>query len=117
MRWPAPMAEPGHPLQLVLGPLTWAAWFVVMYAGLSLGCTLAPPAGQGAVTWLNGLLLAATLVVTLLLLACALRCWRASSTAEAQRWFVSRVAAGIYLYSAVSTLLVGAPVVVLPPCL
>lgn len=117
MHWPAPLVQPGHPLQLALGPLVWAAWFVVMYSGLSLGCAFAPPLGQGAATWLNGLLLVLTLVVTLALLACALRCWRASATAASRRVFVPRVAAGIYLYSAISTLLVGAPVAVLPPCL
>ncbi|HEY8386905.1 MAG TPA: hypothetical protein VIK82_11870 [Porticoccaceae bacterium] len=117
MRWSAPLMHPGHPVQLVLGPVLWAAWFVIVYAGLSQACAFAPPLAQGAFTWVNGLLLALTLGVTLILVACAWRCWEAAASAKAQALFVTRVAAGIYLFSAVSTLVVGAPVVVLPPCL
>lgn len=115
------MIRPGHPLHLVLGPTIWATWFVVLYASLSVACSLVPPAAsQGAMTWLNALLLVLTVLVTLLLAILAWRCWRNASgntDGTGDRAFVSKVAAGVYLLSASSTLVIGVPVVLLPPCM
>lgn len=110
--------HPLHPFQLVLGPIIWALWFVAVYATLSVGCSVAPPAvDSGAVTWLNGALLILTALVTLLLAGAAVWCWRASSQGSNGERFFSRVAASIYLLMAVATFLGGTPIVVLPPCL
>ncbi|MEX1031948.1 MAG: hypothetical protein WDZ30_01180 [Cellvibrionaceae bacterium] len=115
------MISPFHPLQLALGPAIWLAWFSAMYGGLSLACVAAPPAPeQGAYTWINGVLLAATLVTTGLLVYWTRNCWRAPLTGDGierpARAMISRVAAGLYLVSAVATLSVGLTVLVLPPC-
>lgn len=107
-----------HPLQLVVGPIIWALWFVTIYAALSVVCSAAPPvADTGPFTWLNGLLLVLTLLTTLLLVVAGARCWRASRTGSAREEFFTRVSAGVYLLTAASTLLIGMPVAVLPPCL
>ncbi len=99
-----------HPLQLVLGLTVWAIWFVALYGGLSVACKLAPPpASAGALTWLNGALLLFTLATAALLGYWARLCWRAQG-------FIARVGAGVHLASAVATLAMGLPALVLPPC-
>lgn len=115
------MFHPNHPLHLVLGPIIWAGWFVGLYASLSVACSLTPPAAsQGALTWINGTLLVLTGLVGLLLMALGYRCWRHASAAAGAgcaRPFVSRVASGIYLLTAVSTFTLGVPMLLLPPCI
>ena len=110
------MFAPTHPLQLVLGLIIWSAWFVLIYAVLSVGCSFAPPADvSSSVNWINGLLVVLTVFTTLLLIFFSSRCWRARSVAGSGG-FTARVAACIYLIGAVSTLAIGIPVFVLPPC-
>lgn len=105
-----------HPAHLFLGLVAWSVWFVAIYGLLSVGCAVAPPATeQGAATWINGWLLALTVAVTLLLASAAWRCWRITADSREHR-FVVRVSAGVYLVSAASTLAVGLPVIVYPPC-
>ncbi|SEO48438.1 hypothetical protein [Aquisalimonas asiatica] len=105
-----------HPMHLFAGLVIWSVWFVAIYGGLSVGCAVAPPAvDQGAVNWINGILLLLTLGVTALLAGAAWGCWRVAPAGDEHR-FVVRVAAGVYLLSAGSTLAVGLPVVVYPPC-
>ena len=115
------MFRPNHPLHLVLGPTLWAVWFVVIYAGLSVACRLSPPAAdQGAMTWISGLLLLMTVLVILLLLILGRWCWREASTNPSlsrNRRFISRVSAGAYLVMAISSFLIGVPIILLPPCL
>lgn len=115
------MFRPFHPLHLVLGPTIWAGWFVALYASLSVVCALAPPAtSQGAMTWINGLLLVLTVSVTLLLMTLAYRCWRevsAGTSTTCNGAFISKVSAGVYLLTASATLMIGLPVVLLPPCI
>jgi peptidoglycan/LPS O-acetylase OafA/YrhL len=111
------MLAPTHPLQLALGLIIWSGWFVLIYAALSIGCAFALPDNSlSPVNWLNALLLVLTLLATALLGYLAWRCWRAPIQ-RGDRHFIARVAAGVYLASAVSTLAIGLPVVVLPPCL
>lgn len=115
------MLPPFHPLQLALGLILWSIYFVVLYSGLSLGCVYAaPPPAQGALTWLNLVLLLLTLITTSGLLWQAWRCWRwhriNRNRATAPHRFVSAVSTGIYLMAALATLAVGAPAVVLAPC-
>lgn len=118
------MWRPDHPAQLLLGLTLWAVWFVLLYGGLSVGCAVAPPAEQsGAINPLNATLMLLTLVVTGVLLLAAWRCMRAApepdsnSKESANRRMIARVSAGLYLFSALATLGIGLPVLVLPPCL
>ena len=111
------MFAPTHPLQLALGLIIWSVWFVLIYSVLSIGCAFAPPDNSlSPLNWLNALLLVLTLLTTVLLGLFAWRCWRAP-TPLGEHQFIARVAAGIYLVGAVSTLAIGLPVLVLPPCL
>ena len=113
------MPGPAHVFQVVLGLVIWSVWFVAVYAGLSVGCAVAAPdPAAGAVTWLNGTLLLLTLLTTLLLAFWARRCWRVSVEAQADSMerFVTRIAAVVHGVSAASTLAVGLPIIVYPPC-
>lgn len=112
------MIAPFHPLQLALGLIVWSVWFVVLYGGLSVACAVVPPAATlGVITWVNGLLLLLTLATTALLAYWARVCWRAAAgEITRQQRFVGRIAAGVHLIAAGSTLAVGLPVIALPPC-
>ena len=114
------MLSPFHPMQLVMGLIIWAAWFVVLYGLQGVACGVAPPsAALGAVTWVNAVLLVVGACVTLLLLYAAYRCWKAGpdpSRGDSHRQFVARVGAGIYLFSAVAAAAITLPVVIYPPC-
>lgn len=110
------MFTPTHPLQLVLGLIIWSAWFVLIYAVLSVACSVMPPANIASpVNWINALLLVLTVITTLLLAFFSMRCWRARAIAG-NSGFTARVAACVYLIGAVSTLAIGIPVLILPPC-
>ncbi len=91
---------------------------VLLYGGLSVGCAVAAPAPeQGAMTWLNGLLLVLSVLMVALLLGLAWRCWAAAgATADAQAGFFGRIAAAVYGLSAGSVLAIGLPTLMLPPC-
>ena len=111
-----------HPLQLALGFTVWSVWFVAAYGGLSIGCSLSPPAPhEGVGTWINVALALWTLATALALAALAWGCWRARASAAApspsvaQR-FIAPLAAVLHLAAAVATLFVGLPLVALPPC-
>lgn len=114
------MMAPTHPLQLALGLIVWAVWFVALYGGLSVGCALAPPAADlGARTWLNGLLAALTAITFGWLAWQVRRCGRATRSGigePSSRRFLSTLGAGVYAVAAVSTLVIGIPVLGLPPC-
>lgn len=110
--------KPTHVAQLFVGPVLWAIWFVALYGGFSVACALVPPPpSQGALSWLNGGLLAATLGTVAVLMWWSLRCWRAgTSQVEGTDRFVARVGAAVHLFSAGATLIIGLPVIALPPC-
>ncbi|RUO25942.1 hypothetical protein CWE09_04235 [Aliidiomarina minuta] len=106
-----------HPLHLVLGLVVWSVWFVALYGGLSVACEVAPPAAEaGALTWINASLLVLTLATTGVLLLLAWASLRAAPALKSNRRFILRIAAAIYLLSALSALFIGLPVVILPPC-
>lgn len=109
-----------HPLHVPLGLAVWLLWFGAAYGGLSLGCALAPPAGEGPWNWLNGSLALSALVTAAFLLWLAGRSWRAAGRAgegEPGKRFVVRVAAAGHLVGALGTLFVAYPLARLPPCL
>ncbi len=113
------MPAPTHPLHLVLGLMVWSLWFAALYGGLSVGCALAPPDAElGARTWLNGLLLALTVITLVWLLLRMGLSWRASrgSPAGSRERFVTTLSTALYLMAAVSTLVIGLPILGLPPC-
>ncbi|MCK8515655.1 hypothetical protein M0534_04840 [Methylonatrum kenyense] len=113
------MLQATHPFQLVAGLLVWAIWFVVLYAGLSVGCAVAPPAAeQGDLNWLNGGLGAISLATTLLLVLAAWRCWQAAAVPSVDRQgaFFARLGAAIHGVSALATAAIAIPVVAYPPC-
>jgi hypothetical protein len=114
------MLSPSHPLQLALGLIVWSAWFVAIYGALSVGCALAPPDAElGARTWLNGLLAALTALTFAWLVRQAVVCLHATQTGTAgspQRRFMTPLSASLYVVAAVSTLVIGLPVLGLPPC-
>lgn len=110
------MFAPTHPLQLALGLIIWSVWFVLIYSVLSVGCAFAMPDNAlSPFNWLNALLLVLTLLTTALLAFFAWRCWRVPAP-PGNHHFIARVAAGVYLVAAISTLAIGSPVLVLPPC-
>ncbi len=109
--------SPMHPLQLALGLIIWSVWFVLVYSVLSIGCAFAIPEHTvRSLNWLNLLLLLLTLITTAILVLLGLWCWRAK-TPPGDKQFIAHVAAGLYWVAAVSTLAIGLPVLVLPPCL
>ncbi|MCH8543576.1 MAG: hypothetical protein LAT61_08400 [Alcanivorax sp.] len=107
-----------HPLQLPLGLIIWALWFVTVYGGLSVGCAIAQPAAEaGALTWINAVLGLLTIAVSVLLLALARFCMLAAQRGEPpERLFIARLAAGAHVIAALSTLITGLPILVFPPC-
>ncbi|WP_111656179.1 hypothetical protein [Isoalcanivorax indicus] len=109
---------PHHPIQLPLGLVIWAIWFVAVYGGLSVSCALGAPSPEaGPLTPINGVLGLLTLVVTLFLLAMARYCWRGASAPEAgEHAFIARLAGAGHIIAAISTLATGLPILVLPPC-
>lgn len=107
-----------HPLQLVAGLTVWAAWFVAVYGGLSLGCAWVPPdPAEGAATALNAALLGFSVLSCAALVAAAWACARAArrGTQHARR-FVAAVSAALYGVAAVSTAVIALPLLALPPC-
>lgn len=108
-----------HPLQIPLGLALWLLWFGAAYGGLSLGCSLAPPAA-GPWNWLNGAIGLSAFATAALLGGLALGAWRAAGRAgegEAGKRFVARVAAAGHLVGALGTLFVAYPLARLAPCI
>jgi hypothetical protein len=106
-------------MHLALGLIVWSAWFVALYGGLSVGCALAPPDAElGARTWLNGLLGAFTAFTLAGLVLWSWLSWRAAraSLAGSRERFLTTLSAALYAVAAVSTLVIGLPILGLPPC-
>jgi hypothetical protein len=108
-----------HPIHLVSGLTIWGIWFVAIYAGLSVACSVAPPEPESdMLTGINLGVGLATLVTTALLLWLARASVAAGRKAELRReCYFAYISAGMFLFSAGSTLFVGYPIVFLPPCL
>lgn len=115
------MAAATHPLQLVAGPALWALGFVALYGGLSVGCAVAPPdPADGSGTWLNASLIVMTLGLVIVMLYRAIRCARVAARdlpGESPQALIAGVAAALHLVSALATVAIALPVLVLPPCL
>lgn len=115
--WP-----PVHPLHLVLGLTLWFLWFSLLYGGVAVACVVVPPVPPHTV--FNSINLAglAFTAVTALGFAwaghAAWRAYRAMVTASAppRERFVARLSAALYAVAVVATLMVGLPLLVVPPC-
>ncbi|MCE8033466.1 hypothetical protein EKK97_05465 [Billgrantia tianxiuensis] len=108
-----------HPVHLVSGVTIWGIWFVAIYAGLSVACSVAPPDPErDMLTGINIGVGLATLFTVLLLLGLTWASVAAGRKAEPRRErFFAYASAGIFLFSAGGTLFVGYPIIFLPPCL
>jgi hypothetical protein len=108
-----------HPIHLVSGLTIWGIWFVAIYAGLSVACSVAPPEPErDMLTGINLGVGLATLGTTALLAWLAWASVTAGRKAERRRErFFAYVSTGVFLFSAAGTLFVGYPVTFLPPCL
>ena len=114
------MATAVHPLRLVMGPILWALNFVALYGGLSVGCAVAPPdPADGAGTWLNISLIVVSMGFVGVMLYWAFRYARLAGRdlpRESSDAWIVRGAAALHLVSALATVAVALPVLVLPPC-
>lgn len=114
-----PLRSPYNPIHIPLGLVIWSLWFVALYGGLSVGCSLTPPAPeQGQWNWLNAVLGLFSLLTMALLLWLA-RLFQLAARREAQRparCFSARLAAGVHLIGAIATLFIAIPTLSLPPC-
>jgi hypothetical protein len=112
--------HPTHPLHLVLGLLVWFVWFCAVYGGLAVACAWRAPSGPSTVlSALNAVAFAATLLTVALLLWAAWvtgRAVRAEAGSMARQRFVAGLSAVLYMVAAASTLAVGLPLLVVPPC-
>ncbi|MBU0892548.1 MAG: hypothetical protein KKH21_16935 [Gammaproteobacteria bacterium] len=113
----------GHPAQLITGLALWFVWLCLVYGGSAVACAVAPPPAQtGPWNWVNGALLALSLVFSVGFLIAAWRSARAAAGLAGaeqgmvrQRFFAS-AAAVLYGVAAASTVVVALPLLVLAPC-
>lgn len=105
-----------HPLHLAVGLGAWALWFAAVYGAVSVLCSVEPTAATLPGTW--ALVLSALCVGTAgALSGLAWASARAVRHApDAPRRFVAQLCAGLDALAAVATLLVGLPLLWLPPC-
>ncbi len=102
-----------HPASLVLGPVVWSIWFVAIYATLSLACLQGWLVNGGdQPSAINVLLAGAGLVIAALLATAAWAAWRSASGKS----FIPRTSAMVSACSAVSSLLLAVPGLVMAPC-
>ncbi|SDU38460.1 hypothetical protein [Halopseudomonas salegens] len=110
--------RPDHPAHALVGLLLWCLWFVLLYAGLSLGCAGLPEAGTWASPW-NAINLGLGLMTLLFLALYALLVWRSwrALQGKPQAQFIVWLGLLVNLLSAAATLFVVLPIVYLPPCI
>jgi hypothetical protein len=103
------------------GLIVWSSAFVVLYAALSLGCEAGlqerPVAGTNALTLVLGGLWVIHLAVVGALQWYGVSLWRRGAGAgEGAGRFLAAATCLIALTGLVSTVVIGLPVLVLPPC-
>lgn len=114
------LLPPFHPMSIVFGLIVWAVFFVIIYGGVGVVCGVAPPpVEQGAFTWINGVMGLVGILFTIYLAWGSWHCWRHAPPFNQGREhdrFISRIAAFVYAFAAISTFGVALPVVLYPPC-
>lgn len=109
-----------HPMRIVLGLIIWSLWFAGIYGAHGVACAVSPPdPALGILNWLNLSFGLATLAVVAVLLWLAHRAWKLAQPPhqlDERQLFVTRIAAGIHLIAALSTLFIGLQLAILPPC-
>ncbi|MGP9534861.1 hypothetical protein [Halomonas sp. AOP42-E1-30] len=107
-----------HPLHFVIGLTLWCIWFVAVYGGHAVACSVAPPAPeQGVFTLVNGVLLLVSLAAIALLAALTLGCYRMAHRHVGRLRFNAAVSAGLYLFSTLGVMFAAMPILGIPPCL
>lgn len=107
-----------HPLHFVIGLTLWSIWFVAVYGGHAVACSVAPPAPeQGAFTLVNAALLVVSIATIALLAALTVGCCRMAKRHEGRLRFNATVSAGLYLFSTLGVVFAAMPIIGIPPCL
>ena len=107
-----------HPLHFVIGLTLWCIWFVAVYGGHAIACSVAPPAPeQGVFTLVNVMLLAVSIAAIALLAALTVGCCRMAKRHEGRLRFNATVSAGLYLFSTLGVVFAAMPIMGIPPCL
>ncbi|MDD1508399.1 hypothetical protein [Pseudomonas sp. CNPSo 3701] len=108
-----------NPAHLVTGLSIWSLWFVALYGGQGVGCSVAPPPPEdGPWTWLNLALGLLSLFAAGILLGLAYLFHRATgrpNLSERER-FVASVSAAGHLIAAIAVVFIALPILALPPC-
>ncbi len=108
-----------NPIHIASGLSIWSLWFVVLYGGQGVGCSVAPPPLEdGPWTWLNLALGVLSLCTAALLLGLARLFQQAAKRphcSERER-FVASVSAAGHLIAAIAVVFIALPIMALPPC-
>lgn len=108
-----------NPIHIASGLTIWSLWFVALYGGQGVGCSVAPPPLEdGPWTWLNLALGLLSLLAAGLLLGLAYLFHRATgrpNLSERER-FVTSVSAAGHLIAAIAVVFIALPILALPPC-
>ncbi|KAB0545930.1 hypothetical protein F7R01_23530 [Pseudomonas argentinensis] len=108
-----------NPTHIVTGLSIWSLWFIALYGGQGVGCSVAPPPlRDGPWTWLNLALGLLSLLTAGLLLGLARlfqQAARRPHCSERER-FVASVSAAGHLIGAIAVVFIALPIMALPPC-
>lgn len=108
-----------NPAHIVNGLSIWGLWFIALYGGQGVGCSVAPPPLEdGPWTWLNltlAVLSALTTGVLLWLARLFQRAARRPHCSDRERFAASVSAAG-NLIAAIAVAFIALPLMALPPC-
>ncbi|WP_133130716.1 hypothetical protein [Legionella yabuuchiae] len=109
-----------HPIQLVLGLVIWAIWFVILYAALSISCEASVDL-TGSFNWINLLLFGITLATLAALIGLAYLIWTRNRQDLKKKTTSSRfifwLSLGVYLVAIGATSSIGLMTLFFPPCL
>lgn len=108
-----------NPAHIVTGLSIWSLWFIALYGGHGVGCSVAPPPLEdGPWTWLNLALAVLSLLASGVLL-CLARLFRRAARrphcSDRER-FVASVSAAGNLIGAIAVVFIALPLMALPPC-
>jgi hypothetical protein len=106
-----------HPWHLVAGWVIWAVWFTLIYAGMSVACTVSGQTALGStLNIINLSLMLVSLCVISYLCVCAWQCKRKLQNADAEVRFTFQIAFGVYISSALGTLAVSITLFIISAC-